>query len=142
MQSMPSQPRTPSGPSGSTPRKRPTPPVRPAPTRELRPWQLGAFILLGLAVAGLLLGFGYARKFHQEYGQYPWAKSAVPPTMYYDHWKYTPATTPSLTNPVKVGTTPGGGTIYAPSTVKKPAPTTIEVRSGSTSRTYTIAPDK
>jgi hypothetical protein len=137
MLSMPSQP----APSGRSPRKRPTPPVRPG-TKELRPWQLGAFIGVGLLVALALLGLGYARKFHQEYGEYPWAKSAVPPKMYYDHTKYAPATVAPLTKVVKVGKTPGGGTIYAPSTAKKPAPPTIQVQNGSTTRTYTIAPGK
>jgi hypothetical protein len=114
--------------------------VRPAPAKQLRPWQLGAFILLGLVVAGIALGFNYVRTFHDEYGQYPWAKSAVPPKMYYDHSKYAAATVAALTNPVKVGKSPGGGTISASSAAKTPAPPTIQVQGGGTTRTYTLVP--
>lgn len=125
---MPSQP----APSGRSPRKRPTPPVRPG-TKELRPWQLGAFIGVGLLVALALLGLGYARKFHQEYGQYPWAKSALPPKMYYDHRDYDAPHAATLTGKeVKVGKNPGGGVILATSTAKKPVPMTIWVQDPKT----------
>ena len=113
-----------------------------APGKELKPWQLAVFIMLGLIVAGAFVGVGFAKKSHDEYGQWPWARTAVPPKMYYDHWKYAPSSVAPLTKVVKVGTTPGGGAIYAPSAAKTPAPPTIQVQSGSRTRTYTIAPDK
>jgi hypothetical protein len=64
----------------------------------------------------------------------------VPPKMYYDHQNYAAATVPAPTTLVRVGTTPGGGEVYAPSTAKTPAPPTIQVRGGGASRTYTIVP--
>jgi hypothetical protein len=133
---MPSQP----APSGRPPRKRSSPPVRPQ-TRELRPWQLAAFIGLGLVVAAVALGGNYVRTFHAEYGQYPWAKSAVPPKMYYDHRKYQHPDTAGLTGKeVQVGKSPGGGLILATTTAKKPAPTVIWVKDpkSQTVRRYSL----
>jgi hypothetical protein len=123
------------------PRKKPAAPVRPAPRRELRPWQLGAFIGLGLVVAGIALGLNYARTFHHEYGEYPWSKSALPPSMFYAHRDYQHPDTATLTGKeVKVGKSPGGGVVYASTTSKKPVPTQIWVQdpSSKTVRSYTL----
>jgi hypothetical protein len=106
-------------------------PVRPAPSKDLKPWQLGVFIVLGLIIAGVFVGVGFAKKSHDEYGQYPWSRTAVPPQMYYAHSHYKAAGAGTLTGMVQVGKTPGGGLIYAPNTTKKPAPTTIEVKASS-----------
>jgi hypothetical protein len=114
--------------------------VRPQ-TKELRPWQLAAFIGLGLVVAAVALGGNYVRTFHTEYGQYPWAKSAVPPKMYYDHRKYQHPDTAALTGKeVQVGKSPGGGLILATTTAKKPAPTVIWVKDpqSQTVRRYSL----
>lgn len=115
---------------------------KPEPKKELKAWQLAAFIVMGLAIAVIFLGVGYAKKTHDEYGQWPWARSPVPPKMYYDRTKYKNAGTGSTTGLVKVGKTPGGGAIYATSTAKKPAPTSIVVVDPSTNKAtaYTLVP--
>ncbi len=115
-------------------RKPPAP--KPAPAKELKPWQLVAFIVVGLIVAGIFVGVGYAKKSHDEYGQWPWARTAVPPKMYYDHKHYKPAGAGSLTGLVKVGKNPGGGVLYAVNADKKNAPATIEVQEPSTGKAF------
>ncbi|MDX6230800.1 MAG: hypothetical protein QOI76_4190 [Frankiales bacterium] len=110
--------------------------ARPAPTKELRPWQLVAFILVGLIIAGVFVGVGYAKKSHDEYGQWPWARSAVPPQMYYDHKHYKSAGAGSLTGVIQVGKNPGGGIIYAVNADKKNAPATIQVKQPSTGKVF------
>jgi hypothetical protein len=110
--------------------------ARSAPTKELRPWQLVAFILIGLIIAGVFVGVGYAKKSHDEYGQWPWARTAAPPQMYYDHKHYKSAGAGSLTGVIQVGKTPGGGIIYAVNADKKVAPATIQVKVPSTSKVF------
>ena len=118
-------------PAGN-PARKPAPANRP-PAKELKLWQLGAFILLGLAIAGLSFGYAFAKKTHDEYGQWPWARSAVPPLMYYDARHYQHGTAGTLpAGAVSVGKTPGGGAIFATTTVKKPVPTTIWVQNTKT----------
>lgn len=108
-------------------------PVRPAPAKELKPWQLGAFILIGLMVAGVFVAVGYAKKSHDEYGQWPWARTAVPPQMYYDHRHYKGPHLATLTGTaVRVGKNPGGGIIFATTAAKKPVPTVIWVQDPKT----------
>jgi hypothetical protein len=128
----------------AAPKARKAPPTRPAPAKELRPWQLAVFIVLGLVIAGVFVGVGFAKKSHDEYGQWPWARTAVPPQMYYAHEHYKAAGTGSLTGMVQVGKTPGGGLIYAPNTTTKPAPATIEVKKASAAQVfaYTLVPSK
>ena len=118
----------------------PRPAPKPMAGRELKPWQLAVFILAGLLIAGIFVGVGYAKKSRDEYGQYPWARTAVPPKMYYDHAKYAGAGTGSKDGLVVVGKTPGGGTIYASSKATAPAPTSIVVADGSTVKKYTLIP--
>jgi hypothetical protein len=126
----------------AAPKARKSPPTTATPHKELRPWQLVAFILMGLAIAGILTGFGYAKKTHDEYGQWPWARTPAPPKMYYDHRNYTANGTGSTTGLVTVGKTPGGGIIYAPSVAKTPVPTAIQVKKPSTGQvfSYTLVP--
>lgn len=118
-------------------------PVQPAPSKDLKPWQLGVFILIGLVIAGVFVVVGFAKKSHDEYGQYPWAKTAVPPQMYYAHSHYKAAGAGSITGMVQVGKTPGGGLIFATNTTKKPPPTTIEVKKNAAATqvsAYTLVP--
>jgi hypothetical protein len=113
----------------AAPKARKPPAPKPAAARELRPWQLGVFILLGLIIAGVFVGVGYAKKSHDEYGEWPWARTAVPPAMYYDHRHYKNPDPGSLpANAVSVGKTPGGGLIFASTAAKTPAPTVIWVQ--------------
>ena len=105
------------------------PSAAPRPRKELKPWQLAVFIVLGLVIAGVFVGVGFVKKSHDEYGQWPWARTAVPPTMYYDHRGYKDRTSAALpATPLRVGKTPGGGLIFATTAVKKPVPTVIWVQ--------------
>jgi hypothetical protein len=119
---------------------RPAP--KPMPGRELKPWQLAVFIVTGLLIAGIFVGVGYAKKSNDEYGQWPWSRTAVPPKMYYDHEKYAGAAAGSKDGLVVVGKTPGGGTIYASSTATDPAPGSIVVvdPANGTAKKYTLVP--
>jgi hypothetical protein len=112
-----------------------------APGKELRPWQLAAFILIGLVVAGAFVGVGFAKRSHDEYGQWPWARTAIPPKMYYEHANYVSAGTGSTTGLVKVGKTPGGGVIFAATADKKTPVPEIDVQkaSGGAVIRFTIA---
>jgi hypothetical protein len=118
----------------------PQPGARPA--KELKPWQLAVFIVLGVIIAAIFVEVGFAKKSNDEYGQYPWARTAVPPKMYYDHAHYAQAGTGSTTGLVRVGKTPGGGIIFAVNTAKKPAPQAIAVQkaSGGAVTKYTLVP--
>jgi hypothetical protein len=117
----------------AAPKARKPPAPKASAPKELRPWQLGAFILIGLVIAGIFVGVGYAKKSHDEFGQWPWARTAVPPAMYYDHRHYTspdPASLPA--GAVSVGKTPGGGLVFATSAAKTPVPTVIWVQDPKT----------
>jgi hypothetical protein len=131
------------------PKSRPVRPSAPgrttaAPGKELKPWQLAAFILVGLAVAGIFLGIGYVKKSHDEYGQWPWARTAIPPKMYYDKRHYVSAGAGSTAGLVKVGKTPGGGDIFAASADKKVPPAEIDVQkaSGGAATKFTLVAKK
>lgn len=128
------------------PRSRAARPATPgrttaAPKKELKPWQLAVFIVLGLAIAGLFVGVGFAKKSHDEYGQWPWARTAIPPKMYYEKANYTSAGTGSIAGLVRVGKTPGGGIIYAATADKKKPVSEIDVQkaSGGAVTRFTIA---
>jgi hypothetical protein len=106
---------------------------KPPPTKELRPWQLALFVVLGLIIAGTFVGVGYSKKSKDEYGQYPWARTAVPPKMFYDQRNYKTGAPGSLpAQAVRVGKSPGGGIIFATTTAKKPVPTVIWVQNPKT----------
>ncbi len=131
------------------PKNRPTGPATrgrttAAPRKELKPWQLAVFILLGLAIAGIFVGVGFAKKSHDEYGQWPWARTQVPPKMYYDKRNYVSAGVGSTTGLVQVGKTPGGGLIFAASADKKTPPAEVDVTkaSGGAATKYTLVAKK
>ena len=131
------------------PRNRPTGPVKPgrttaAPGKELKPWQLGVFIVLGLIIAVAFLGLGFAKKSHDEYGQWPWGRTAIPPKMFYAKSNYVAAGVGSTTGLVKVGKTPGGGLIFAAGSVTKPPPAEIDVQksSGGAATKFTLVAKK
>jgi hypothetical protein len=131
------------------PKNRPSRPATPgrttaAPGKELKPWQLGVFIVLGLIIAAAFVGVGFVKKSHDEYGQWPWARTAVPPKMYFDKRNYVSAGVGSTTGLVKVGKTPGGGFIFAASADKKTPPAEIDVQkaSGGAATKFTLVAKK
>lgn len=128
----------------AAPKARKTPTPRPAPTKDLQPWQLVVFIVLGCVIAAIFVGFGFAKRSHDEYGQWPWSRTALPPKMYYDHNDYVGAGAGTLSGVIRVGKNPGGGIIYAASADKKTAPATIEVQQPPNGRVaaYKLAPKK
>ena len=131
------------------PKNRPTRPAAPgrttaAPGKELKLWQLGAFIVIGLIVAVAGVGLGFAKKSNTEYGQWPWSRTAIPPKMFYDKRSYATAGVGSTTGLVRVGKTPGGGLIFAATADKKTPPAEIDVTkaSGGAATKFTLVAKK